>query len=696
MKEVAAAYETNVVKKPSVKKVVLFKHGVAYFVLASEVTGSARIVMQFKDREMDDILKSLFAVDVSGKGYISTISYDASQDVEHLLKQISTNLPASNKMLEDFLADLKGAPVSLTIAGEELRGSIIGVDYSENANDDWIETTPQLVLLEDSSRAIREVALPEIRSIKIDSPDLNTDLEFFLDATISRKQKDAKNLVIHCEIDGEDTGTREVYTSYIQEAPAWKTSYRLVLPGNSGDSDPPKGKAYLSGWGLVENQTQNDWEEVDLTLVTGLPVTFRYLIYDPQFITRKVVPLPTKTTIGPGSIEEATTGGFEDYADAGFGGEVRRARQETPAPLSVTSQGVRGGAGGEILAALEKVARQTASTSTKDLGELSEYHIEKPVTIERNKSALVPIVGGEVDAKKVLLYEKTIHPTNPMACVELTNTAGVTLEAGPVTLFMDDTLAGEAMLPYLNKGDTRLLNYALEQAVVVNIEEKVEYGNVHRISIRGNYLYEYYYEDRHYTYKINNKAASAKELYLDHPKMRGYKVRDPPVEPKKTPKHWRFPLDLPPKKGVKFEFVMRHEISSSISVWDIDDDVLTQKIGLYSEREFIDEETLEEFREVARLNGQKSDLDLKKSRLEQEREGLNADQGRLRENLKVLGETAQEKKLKERFVQKLTRQEARYEEIKKEMSAIEKEKKKLDKDIAESFKTLRQRVTRKL
>ncbi|GAH13723.1 unnamed protein product, partial [marine sediment metagenome] len=117
-----------------------------------------------------------------------------------------------------------------------------------------------------------------------------------------------------------------------------------------------------------------------------------------------------------------------------------------------------------------------------------------------------------IKARRVLLYNKNEYDRNPNACLEITNNTNLTLERGPVTIIYDDSLAGEAIVPFLNKEDTRLLNYAVEQAVIVTHEAKSESLSVHKITIGSGYSYEYYYTNQMTTYKINNKTNEEKEL----------------------------------------------------------------------------------------------------------------------------------------------------------------------------------------
>src|SRR5207247_7572403 len=80
------------------------------------------------------------------------------------------------------------------------------------------------------------------------------------------------------------------------------------------------------------------------------------------------------------------------------------------------------------------VSSAPAQVRERKLGDLFEYEIEHPVTIRRNQSALVPIVLRPFEGRPVLLHNRQTRPENPMRCVELHNTTGLTLEGGPVTV----------------------------------------------------------------------------------------------------------------------------------------------------------------------------------------------------------------------------------------------------------------------
>src|SRR5256885_10775389 len=53
--------------------------------------------------------------------------------------------------------------------------------------------------------------------------------------------------------------------------------------------DGKDAKHQLQGWAIVENQTDNDWTDVQLSLVSGRPISFVQDLYQPLYVPRPVV-----------------------------------------------------------------------------------------------------------------------------------------------------------------------------------------------------------------------------------------------------------------------------------------------------------------------------------------------------------------------------------------------------------------------
>ncbi|MFW9824904.1 MAG: hypothetical protein ACFFE4_18325 [Candidatus Thorarchaeota archaeon] len=676
--------------KLKVKKVIIFKHGVSYYILEGIITGSDKFELEFKIDEMNDVLKSLFVLDTSEKGYISSISYDAALETSQLLKSIMLDIPDKDSF-SSLITQIKGAGVNLTLGGTKaISGKIMGIEFIEKMSKSEKIIEKLLILLQDDD-IITKIPFAEIKSFEILNDEIKKDLKFFLETVISGKKKDAKNIIINCESGGDDNVERNIFVSYIRESPIWKTSYRLIMSKKQALEQ----KCLLSGWSLIENTTNQDWENIELSLVAGMPVSFIYEFYRPIFIQRPVIQPPKVLSARPTEIEEGLEAEkFEDYAMAELEAAPMKKRAKAarvgsrPPPMPAASGGFGRGVGTMSDEDIYDKMKSQIKTQTKDLGELFEYNISNPVSIKRKQSALVPILTESIKAKRVLLYNMHEHDKNPNTCLEITNDTNLTLERGPVTIIYDDNLAGEAIIPFLNKEDTRLLNYAVEQAVIITHEQKSENLNVHRVTFGSGYSYEYYYTNLVITYKIKNKTDEEKEIYLDHPKTADYKFIEKPVEPEETPNYWRFKITIKPKDAINFKLKEQRENYSSYYIWNYSKEDLIKRVGFYVKQKFINPELENKLNEIAESLQTLSNLKIKQEKLLNERDVMTDEQARLRENISVLGDDTQSISLKERYVNKLNDQENRFEAINKELDTLEKKIDNLNKKIEDKMNLL--------
>ncbi len=678
--------------KLKIQKIIIFKHGISYFLSNGSIKRSGTFELEFNVDEMNDILKSLFVLDTSEKGYISSISYDAALDSNQLLKNIMLEIPNVNSFTS-LITQLKGARVKITIGSGESNkktGIIMGMEEIEKLKNKIKITEKLLVLLLEETGKIIKIPFSEISEFNILNEDIMDDLKFFLDTIIAGIKKDSKKIRINCETEKGDESEREIYVSYLHESPIWKTSYRLIM---SKKQEKDK-KCLLAGYSLIENVTNQDWEDIELTLVAGMPVSFIYDFYRPIFMERPVVEPSKVLSARPTEIEEGLEEeSFKSYR--GGRGKEKKLQESMPraAPRMMAPKPSTGADISTMRGALtddqvlDKMKSST-KTRTKSLGELFEYKISNPVTIKRKKSALVPILTEEIKSKKILLYNQDEHDKHPNACLEITNNTDLTLERGPVTIIYDDNLAGESILPFMNKNDTRLLNYAVEQAVLITIEQRSENKNIHKVSFGGAYCYEYYYTNLNTTYKIKNKTEKSKELYIDHSKRSDYEVIESPVEPEETANYRRFKLTLQPKSSIEFNIEERKENYASYYIWNWNREQILEKVAFYIGKQFIDKEIESTLEEIAELMGEVNIFSHQKSELESEQTQMNEEQIRLRENIKVLGDSTQETSLKERYVAKLSQQENRFEEIKSNISDLEKRVNTLNREIEEKINQL--------
>ena len=645
-----------------IRRVVLYKHGVGYFERRGKATGSETLHFDFKARDMNDVLKSMTVLDLSG-GSVSAVSYDSTKPLEQLLQEATIRIPDSGS-LTALLGQVKGARVSVRVGKEsQVEGVIVGLESLPVAEGKTALHRPFLTLLVGAS--LRTFDVLEVAELTFLDDAVRKDLEFYLATVLSSYKKDTKRLSVLTAGEGE----RELFVSYVLEAPVWKTSYRILLE----EEKPP----LLQGWAVVDNTGDEDWEQVDLALIAGLPVSFVHDLYSPRYQQRPVVHVRTEAAAAP-VIPEEDQGYLDDESISPAPVEADELMEtmsemapmtsmapSVPAPKAA-APGAGFGRGGSRRDAMERSA--PVKTITQEVGDLFEYRVDHPVSVHRNQSALVPILHQPFEGRRVLLYNRATREKNPMACIELKNTTGLTLEGGPVTVTEKDTYVGEAMLDTMKPEDRRFVPYAVELGFTVSMEEGAEDGPVLRAAMVRGVMEVVFTSLRRTHYLLRNKARRAQTLYLEHPRG-GWDLEEQKPD-ETTDNFWRFKRELAPGASERFTVT---ESQQGVRTYYISN-VNTQEVSYFLSSGFIDERVATALREIIAVRVTIERLAEKERRLEQERAKLFEDQQRIRANIESLKSGSSQRELSQRFVGKLNEQEDRLEAIAKELERVERER----------------------
>jgi len=647
-----------------IRRVVLYKHGVGYFERETTVTGDQALSLCFKQREVSDVLKSLTVLDLDG-GLVAAVSYDSTTPIEQLLAEIALSIPDSGS-LTGLLSQLKGARVSVQpIGGAASQGSILGIDKITNRTEGGLQDQLRLSVLTDMGE-VRTFDLFDLQLTLLDD-GIKRDLDFYLRTQLASKKKDARTFTLFAQGQGQ----RTVRVSYVLEAPVWKATYRILL-GEPGPDHATRGSEHLpliQGWAVVDNTSDEDWEDVELTLVAGLPVSFVHDLYTPRYIRRPVVEVKETTGVLPPMAEAGT----EEYAMA-MDARAHAAAPAAPAVFSIdarmrkrSEEATRGGE----LAKRTAVSSVPAQTRERQVGDLFEYSIAKPITVRRNQSALVPIVLKPFAGRSVLLYQKAARAENPIRCVEFENTTGLTLEGGPVTVLEAGSYVGEAMLDTLKPTEKRLVGYAVELAVRVLDTIDTHTDRVHRVTIRNGVLKAHYAQVQTTTYTFTSKSDKEQIVYLDHPRDDSRWKLDETLTPHEITDHfWRFRFPLPPNTTTRFVVQQQQTLAQQFSLSDITD----KQLSAWISAKYLTTATEKVLRQAVALRQQVSSIEDRLARLSEQRNQIHTEQKRIRDNLGSLGDRASEKELRERFVRTLGQQEDRLEALGREEQQLQLER----------------------
>jgi hypothetical protein len=177
-------------------------------------------------------------------------------------------------------------------------------------------------------------------------------------------------------------------------------------------------------------------------------------------------------------------------------------------------------------------ANAESAAMAQELGDLFEYKLKEPITIAKNRSALVPIVQSAINAEKVSVWNEQAGLPRPQRALWLTNSSGLTLDGGSFSVLEENTFAGEGVFDPIRPDEKRLISYATDLAVNASSRNTTEQQRISKVLIsRGVMTHETEIREKK-TYTFRNEDSAPRTLIVEHPVRPGYEMRSEnhPVE----------------------------------------------------------------------------------------------------------------------------------------------------------------------
>jgi hypothetical protein len=633
-------------------RVVLFSSGVGYFERDGSVQGDATVDLTFRTDQINDILKSLVVQDLSG-GTIAPVTYAPQDPLERTLSSFSLNI-SDNPRLSDLWDRLRGSRVLVTTLGSSAEGTALGSEKQEKAVGEHVVTIEVLNLL--TERGIVQFPVEKVEAIKILDPKLSADLQKALEAIDRSRATDKKPVTLTFK----GTGDRKVRVGYLLETPIWKTTYRLV-----NDKDG----LFLQGWAIVENTTDDDWNDIALSLVSGRPVSFTQDLYQPLYLKRPDVPVMVAPAASPalnaGAMERRQTMEAEELrADAaktanrssagrgmvGFAGAPAAAAQMMAAPSPPPAYGFAQNAA----AAMAQGAR---------VGTLFQYAINQPVTIARQRSAMIPIINEKVSGEKVDVYSPNLYQNHPMTGILLKNTSKLNLMAGPITVFDGSVYGGDALIEDIAPGDERLVTYAMDLEVEVATQSKSNADQLLSAKIVKGVMTLTYKNRMETTYTIKNASADKRTVIVEHAIRPDWQLVQPKEADEKTRSAYRFRVPVEAGKSATFTVAEEYPRATVVSLTGRD----IANTRLYLQQPGMSEPLKAALQKLAQMQDELATLTEQRAQKEARIKEIGQEQERIRQNMRELDRASE---LYKQYVEKLTKQEAEFETLRTEIKDL--------------------------
>jgi hypothetical protein len=626
-----------------VRRVVLYQNGIGYCERAGILYGDT-LRLAVRPDQINDLLSSLTVIDRNG-GRSQSISLPIDKSAAERLDELPPQVRNKGGVLS-LLTAFKGARIAVTMSDQlgELEGRVVGVES--------LQDKVYLALAHEGSIANLELA--KLRRIKLLDRPLQVGLAKVLDHSLNQGKWKPVELTVRFDKDER----HDLVVSYIAEMPTWKPAYRLVL------GEPGQG-ALLQGWAVIDNTSGEDWRGVKLSLSSGAPISFRYDLHRPHFVTRPSVGVKHGGVNAPvahaksGMLDSEImmAGGRRSTKSSASYGRKRR-QKESRSQRSGDEDEAESVFSGMDSFSLDQLAKaQGGSAAGEAVRGLVRYDIAGLVTVPDRSSTLVNLVNRKIEGEDLLLYRPEAGGAaqrHPYRAVRFKNDTGTLLQGGPVTVLARGTFVGSGVFDRLEDGAESFLPFSMEQGVSIRHEGKTSEAAVRLLAISDGKIRCETQSRRSQIFHIIRHAKDAPStLYLRIAKRPGWSLEKPPKGTRELADSWYVPTPIAEgKTEFKITDVRNHprQVSWRSSIGQ-------QVLALYLSGN-ASEELRAAVAKVDALQKSLAKLQRETTEINKKTSDLEREQRRLARNIKTLGEAKINRKLAKKFSTRLGVNEA--------------------------------------
>lgn len=656
----------------ALKRVLLSTGGVGYFEYEAQVSGDAALMLEVRRDQVDDVLKSIVVYD--DKGGIGTVDLPGQEPLETAFRELPFS-PDDLNSPTALLNAMKGAEVRVAGA-RELSGRLLSVteETTQLPNGGGIVSRHRVSLM--TAEGLRQLVLEETDSLRFADPRVQAQIDKALTAVAESAGKERRRLTIRTTAPKDGAGAgRTVRVAYVVAAPLWKATYRLTLPeagAKTGD---------LQGWAVLENVSGDDWKDVELSVASGNPVTFRQALYSAYFVNRPDVPVEVLGRVLPKPDEGAVAADHmakaevpESRARAGAAPPVA-AMAAPPAPMMSAPMAAAPAPAPFSPSAPQRVAEAVPAESAEATAQVL-FRYPQPVTLANGGTLMMPIVARAVPAERLDLYQPGTQPRHPLAALRLKNDGSGDaslaggLPPGVLTLYEKvgnaTAYVGDARLATLPAGESRLLSFAVDQAVTVDRSEQPS-RTLSRATLADGVLQLTVTERQTTTYSIAGAAREDRTVVVEHPRRAGWTLVEPAnPAPEATEAAYRLPVAVPAGKTVTLAVALERPRVERVGLADL----APEQVLAYAASAELPANVREALGKVAALRTTVAEKERRVADIEREQADIAKEQERLRQNLSSL---PRDSDLFKRTIAKMGDQETRLDTLSRDLGTARKE-----------------------
>jgi len=656
----------------------LYETGVGYFERTGSVPRADQAGLPVPAGHLDDALKTLVILSAGGKVQVDGIEFGSS--LSHGMARAMAGLPLEDDgpiTYEALLSSLKGSRVAVHTPRAVLTGRLVNVDTIAVGDDgpDKGKSEPKeapvhkpprlrLTVLTDHAEVVH-VDGNDVESVRPTDPAQAARLDAALEALL------AHGAASHHDLRLLGTPGAQVTLGYIAETPVWRTTYRMV----SG-KDP--GHATLQAWALLHNDTDEDWQSVQVELVNGRPDSFLFPLAAPRYGRRTLVTPENELSTVPQLMGRTADTLWGDHVGDSFGagglgmsgvGEGGGGSGEGIGLGSISTIGHGAGTGvdGSSLLAVGDLA-QVAQAKGVEAGALFVYRMPSPVALRAHASALVPFLQQSVEAEPIAWLDSP--GALARAAIRFVNDTQQTLPPGTMAFFSDGGFSGESAIDRMRPAERRFLTFGADLDVEVTQAIQKTADEVQRVTFAGDDLKEHFIRTTDSDWTVENRSGLPRTVYVGltidrNAKLIGADSLDFDVQSGKALAVFHVaPRQSPKRKTISTEGLSRHTRLT---------DLTAKWLGELAALATLAPADKVIIAEVGPKQKEVEDAQLHLAEAREEQKTLEKDLARLRDDAKAIGDRGP---LTQPLVTRIVAAEDRIGVVRKRVDDLEKDVKK--------------------
>lgn len=633
--------------------ITLFSNGIGHFKRNYKIPANenVKISIPFNTEHISDVLESLT---VFGEG----VKLDSPPSFIPSNSDLTSLTFSEGEGYVSLLRGLSGAEVSVQIrpTGKPVRGTLVGVEQKNVTVDSKSVVTQEYLVLE-SNGNLHRYLMTEVEDVQFLQETVKSEIQKALKAKFTRIKPNSTMM----ELSVSSTKDTNAIVFYKIPVASWKMRYGIRQDKN----------AFLDGSAIVDNNTDEDWNDFIVSVVTGNPISFKTDLGMVVVPHREFVKIVDDNTLGNVNVREAA------FASAKSGSRsLRGAMPMAASAMALSNVGGFEAAAFNADASYDAMA-EAPGMDSKDVGDFCVFTAKEPVSISSKRSAIIPMFGVDLKTSSNLLYYKPQnHASRPYRAFKFKNETPYSLSKGKVVVYQQGLFSGECVMETTKPGENRTLAYCLENGVKVNSETGNCDSTVSSLRLAKGYAFDEIVDEITTKYSVSNKKNEAFKFMVEHKCNLGkskVSVSNNFTAEKLVEDTWRVYFDLPANETIEFELTetcVRTQKYSLNSSWII------------SNSDRLD--SIKELRECLSLSKQIAETLDNYNEQQDVLETLESSIERVRENLKVVTSDTGSS-VRSTWITELNASEGLIKEVNSKLAELKKKQKQLEKQLGEKL-----------